>query len=151
MELQLHLMLCDHAAAIGPRLYINGGGWDVRSPMPQPWALALEVKVPWHDNNRSFPYVLELLDADGQPVEVDTPKGKQPIKTDGNITLTARPGLKPGSQIVGVAAALLLPIPLPPDAQYEWKLTLDGHTRDEWRVAFSTSAMPAGFAAAAAG
>jgi hypothetical protein len=46
--------------------------------------------------------------------------------------------LKPGSQITGLSAAILPPIAPPAKEQFEWKLTLDGQTRDEWRVAFAT-------------
>lgn len=56
----------------------------------------------------------------------------------------APPILKPGSMIVGLGAAILPPIPLPAGEQFEWRLTLDRHTRDEWRVAFATAEQPRG-------
>jgi hypothetical protein len=139
MELQAHLSLADHATAVGGKLYVNGGNWNLRPPGPMPWALTLEVKVPWHDNNRSFPFRLDLLDADGRPFEVDTPQGKRALFVGGEMRATAGPGLKPGSQIVGLAAIVLPPIALPASEQFEWKLSIDDATRDEWRVAFATS------------
>lgn len=142
VEIHAHLMLADHAAAVGGKLYINGGGWDVRPAAPVPWALALEIKVPWTDNNRTFPFEIELLDADEAPFTVDTPDGPMAVKAGGEMKLTAGPGLKPGSQIVGLAAALLGPLELPAGQQFVWKLTVDGHTRDEWRVTFATVAVP---------
>lgn len=134
-----HLSLADHAASINNRLYINGGGWNVRPPFPVPWAITVELRVPWHDNNRSFPFVLELLDADGQPIELETPNGLEPVAINTEVRLTAGPGLPPGSQIVGVGAFLLQPIPLAPGQLFEWRLSIDGATRDEWRVSFATT------------
>ena len=142
MDLFAHLSLADHAAAVGGRLYVNGGGWTARPPHPVPWALTIEIKVPWHDNNRKMKFRLELLDGDGRPFELETGEGMKPLALDGDVTLTARPGLKPGSQITGLSAAILPPIELPASEQFEWKLTLDGQTRDEWRVAFATGPQP---------
>jgi len=33
-------------------------------------------------------------------------------------------------------------MPLPPGEQFEWRMTLDGHSKDEWRVTFSTHDQP---------
>jgi hypothetical protein len=142
LDPQAHISLADHAAAVAGKLYVNGGGWIMRSPLPIPWALTLEVKVGWHDNNRKMPFKLELLDADGDPVEVPTPQGPQPLMVEGEMKLTASPMSKPGSTIVGVNAAILPPIPLPPGEQFEWRLTLDCRTKDEWRTSFATHEMP---------
>ena len=94
MELQAHLSLADHAVAVGGKLYVNGGSWNLRPPGPMPWALTLEVKVPWHDNNRTFAFRLDLLDGDGRPFEVETPQGNRALFAGGEMRATAGPGLK---------------------------------------------------------
>jgi hypothetical protein len=30
------------------------------------------------------------------------------------------------------------PLPLPPGGRYEWRLTIDGETSEDWRLPFST-------------
>jgi hypothetical protein len=147
VELFAHLMLADHVAVAGGKFYISGGGWTVRPAQPIQWALALEMRVPWHDNNRRFRFALDLVDADGQPVSNDTPAGSEPVRGEGEFTATAGPGLKPGSELIGLVPMNLPPLPLPPGQQFEWKLTIDGQTREEWRVGFMTYAQPAALAA----
>jgi hypothetical protein len=142
LNLFAHMTLCDHAATPGGRLYVTGGGMRLRAPTSQLWALALEVRVPWSDNNRKFPFRIDLFDTDGEPFMVDTPNGPQALHAGGERRLTAGPGLKPGSDISAVVAAVLPPVALPPGQQFEWKLTLDSETRDEWRVAFATAEAP---------
>ena len=95
LNLLAHMTLCDHAATPGGRLYVSGGGMRLRAPTSQPWALALEVRVPWSDNNRKFPFRIDLFDTDGEPFMVDTPNGPQPLHAGGERRLTAGPGLKP--------------------------------------------------------
>jgi hypothetical protein len=46
--------------------------------------------------------------------------------------------VKPGSQLVGVAAVVLPPLALPAEQIFEWKLWVDDATRDDWRVTFVT-------------
>lgn len=73
------MMLADHAAAADGKLYINGGGWSIIGPAPTPGAIALSVKVPWDEREHMHEMLIELLDADGQPVLVPTPLGVQPF------------------------------------------------------------------------
>jgi hypothetical protein len=143
LELQAHLMLADYATVANGKFYISGGCWAIRSPQPMQWALALEVRVPWHDNSRKFRFELDLVDADGQPVTIDGPEGPKPLRGEGEIQVTAGPGVKPGSEIAGLAPMNLPPIALPAGQQFEWRLTIEGQTREDWRVTFATAALPA--------
>jgi hypothetical protein len=63
MDIQAHISLADHAAFVGGKFYVNGGGWNNRPPVPVPWSLILEVRVPWHDNNRKM---CRLAEPDGR-------------------------------------------------------------------------------------
>jgi hypothetical protein len=138
MELSAHVQLADHAVVADGKLFVNGGSWTTRPPDPIPWALALEIKVPWTDNNRTMNFKIELLDADGHPFEVPTPDGEAPLFIVGELRVSAGPLVKPGSQLVGVAAVVLPPLALPPEQIFEWKLWVDDATRDDWRVTFVT-------------
>jgi hypothetical protein len=142
VDLYAHLSLADHAVVAGGKLYVNGGGWTWRSPNPIPWAIVLELRVPWNDNNRRFKFRLDLVDGDGQAVDVETPSGSQPLLIEGEGAATAGSGLKPGSPIASTVAVLLPPVALPADELFAWKLTVNGKGRDEWRVSFQTAPAP---------
>jgi hypothetical protein len=85
---------------------------------------------------------LELVDADGAPVLVDTPQGEQPVFVESTFEVGRPAGLKPGTPI-DVPIAMNFPaMPIPPGGRYEWRLSVDGRTEDDWRLAFSTRPTP---------
>jgi hypothetical protein len=50
-----------------------------------------------------------------------------------------RPPGTPHGAPIGLPLALnLAPLPLAPAARYEWRFTIDGESREDWRLAFST-------------
>jgi len=63
------LILCDAAQVNGNKLYILGGGWDVITAAGLPTvhraAVALAVRVPWHETNRRHNLELEVVLDDG--------------------------------------------------------------------------------------
>jgi len=132
-------MLADHAQAVGGKLYISGGGWSVTGPDPVAFAIAIDVKVPWHAIEQEHEMRLELLDADGRPVEVETPDGSQPLVFETTFGVAPTPGVKPGTPIDFAFAINVAPQPaIEPGGRYEWRLTIDGETREDWHLAFST-------------
>jgi hypothetical protein len=137
-DLKVTLMLADHAQAVGGKLYISGGGWSLTGPAPSGFAIAIDIKVPWHGINLDHQLRLELLDADGAPVEIETPDGPRPLRLDGTFQATPAPGVKPGTPIDVPLAFNFPPQPIAPGGRYEWRLTVDGETHDDWRLAFST-------------
>jgi hypothetical protein len=141
-DLKVSLMLADHAQAVGGKLYILGGGWSVTGPGPSSFAIVLDVKVPWHGINVDHKLEFDLLDADGRPVEIETPEGPKPLRFEGTFQATPAPGVKPGVPIDAPLAFNLPAYPIPPGGRYEWRLTIDGETRDDWRLAFSTRPQP---------
>jgi hypothetical protein len=46
--------------------------------------------------------------------------------------------VKPGTQIDLPLAFNLPPQPIPPGGRYEWRLTIDDQTHEDWRLVFST-------------
>ena len=132
-------MLADHAQAVGGKLYISGGGWSVTGPEPMPFAIALDVKVPWHSIDEDHALRLELVDADGRPIEVETPEGVEPLVFEAEFRVTPSEGVKPGTPIDFAFAINVNPQPaIEPGGRYEWRLSIDGETREDWHLAFST-------------
>ena len=81
---------------------------------------------------------LELVDSDGQPVLVPSLVGEQPLLLQGEFEVGRPPGVTPGTGL-GVPVGINLgPLPLPPASRFEWRLTIDGQTDENWRQAFST-------------
>jgi hypothetical protein len=136
------LMLADHAQSVGGKLYISGGGWSMTGPEPAPFALVLDVKVPWHAVDQNHTFKLELLDADGGPVAVETPEGPRPLSVEGGFEASPGDDIPPGMPVDAQVAFNFGPQQLTPGERYEWRLSIDGETREDWYVAFSTRAQP---------
>ena len=69
------LILADHAEAINGKVYLMGGGWDIRQirDFSQPVSIyvAMAVLVPWSATNQRHHFRLRIEDADGhQLVEI---------------------------------------------------------------------------------
>jgi hypothetical protein len=131
------MLLADSAQAVAGKLFILGGGWSLIGPDPTPMALAVKIEVPWDQTNQTHAFRLELLDSDGNPV-VAPGEGAEPVFVEGNFEVGRPAGIKPGTPIDFPFAVNLGPIPLEPDTRYAWRLSIDGDSQDEWRVAFST-------------
>lgn len=88
-----YTLLADAADAVGGKLYILGGGWDLLliPNLPgraiKPFAVALGITVPYSHTNRKFALTVELVDADGGQigdlVRVDLEAGRPPGLTPG--------------------------------------------------------------------
>jgi Family of unknown function (DUF6941) len=131
------MLLADAAQAIENKLYILGGGWSVTGPEPSPSALAIALKVPWDAAGERHELRLELVDADGRPVQTSGP-GSPPVALESQFEVGRPPGLRPGTPIDLALALNLGPMALPPGGRYEWRLTIDGHAESHWHAAFST-------------
>ena len=138
MPFQVTLLLADAAQAIDNKLYILGGGWSVTGPGPMPSAIALHVKVPWDQANLKHRMRLELVDADGHPVEVPGEGGPEPLRIENEFEVGRPAGLAPGTPIDVSLAINLSPLPLEPGSRYEWRLEIDDQTQEGWHAAFST-------------
>jgi hypothetical protein len=137
--LKVTMLLCDHADVANGKLYINGGGWTITGPAPRPAAIALDIKVPWDEREDKHEFVLDLLDTDGQPVLGPTPQqGLQPIRAEVEFQLHGPFDVKPGVPLDAPLAIPLPPIPLAPGSRFEWRLTVNRHTEEDWTLPFST-------------
>jgi len=136
--MKVTMMLADAAQVADGKLYIMGGGWNVTGPMAVPFAIALMVEVPWHLTNRPHAFTMEVIDLDGNAVSVDTPNGQEPVRFEGNFEVGRPPGVRSGSLLPFMAAINSGPIPWPCGSHFEWRLTIDGQTHEDWRLAFGT-------------
>lgn len=135
------LLLADYATVSDGKLSIVGGGWSVTGPEPVPFGIALLIQVPWDQANQRHTLRLELLDADGAPVAFPDEDGvEQPVVffDDVEFEVGRPPGLKPGTPLDFPLAVNSGPLPIPSGGRYEWRLSIDGQSRDDWRLAFTT-------------
>ncbi len=140
--MKVNLLLADHADAVGGKLYINGGGWNVTGPQPVPSAIAMLIEVPWDQTNTKHQVLLELLDVDGNAVDITPGDEPEPVKIVSFLEVGRPPGVKPGTPLAVPFAVNLGPIPLEGAAQYVWRLSIDGHSEDDWNLTFSTRPNP---------
>jgi len=134
------MMLADSAQEVGGKLYILGGGWSITGPDPVPMAIALKLEVPWDRTNEQHSLLLELLDDDGNPFMVEGPEehGRVPLQVTGEFEAGRPPGIKPGTPIDSALAVNFGPLPLEPGRRYQWRLSIDGETDEDWTLGFST-------------
>ena len=97
-------------------------------------AIALKIDVPWDQANTRHVWRLELVDADGQPVELEEAGA---VRVESEFELGRPAGVKPGTSLDFVLAMNVPPLPLEPGTQYAWTLTIDGETEADWRLPFS--------------
>ena len=148
--LQATIFLADFAQVTPDgKMTAVGMGWTVTGPKPIPHAVGVFVQVPWDETNTKHHIILELLDADGQPVIADTPdRGEVPIRAEGELIAGRSPDVRPGTAIDVPFAFNQVGLPVEAGGWYVWRLSLDGESRDEWRRPFSVRQFPPGQLAA---
>lgn len=135
------MLLADYAVVSDGKLTIVGGGWSQTGPEPAAFGIGLLIQVPWDQSNTLHSFSVELLDADGSPVSFDDEDGEsdQVVAFGGEFEVGRPPGLKPGTPLDFPVAVNSTPLPLSP-GRYEWRLTIDNETRDDWRMPFTVRA-----------
>lgn len=133
------MLLCDAVQVAEGKLYVLGGGWSMTGPDPTPSAVAIKVEVDVTETDVTHHWELWLEDADGRPVMVPTPDGDRPVEVRGDFQV-GRPSsdVPEGSPVDLPLAVNFGPIPLPPGGRYIWRMSIDGNTEADWRLAFST-------------
>jgi hypothetical protein len=137
--LKVTMMLADAAQVAGDKLYILGGGWSITGPDPVPMAIALKLEVPWDRTNEQHSLLLELLDEDGNAVMVPGPEehGDVPLQVTADFEAGRPPGIKPGTPIDSALAVNFGPLPLEAGRRYQWRLSINGETDEDWTLGFS--------------
>src|SRR5215218_9245082 len=136
--MKVTLLLADHAEVAEGKLFINGGGWTVTGPDPIPFGIAMYIEVPGTGQTRSTRFSSNSWTRDGQPVTVETDDGVQPITGSGEFEVTRPLGIKAGTPLPIPMALNFAPLPIPPGGRFEWRLSINGETEEDWRLSFST-------------
>jgi hypothetical protein len=133
------MLLADYAVVSDGKLTIVGGGWSQTGPEPASFGIALLIQVPWDQANTLHSFTVELLDADGAHVVLETEEDDdddQAVAFGGEFEVGRPPGLKPGTPLDFPVAMNSTPLPLEP-GRYEWRLTIDDQARQDWSVPFT--------------
>lgn len=132
--MRVTLLLADAAQLVDGKLYLLGGGWQVRRPVPIPWAIVVKIEVPWDQTNMRHSLRLELVDEDGHSV-----RAGNPIVFHGEFEVGRPPGTKPGAWQDAWFVLNLPPLPLPPNQRFVWRCYVNERAEDGWQVAFHTA------------
>jgi hypothetical protein len=109
--MKVTLLLADSAQAVNGKLYVLGGGWSICGPDPTPMAIAIKIEVPWDRTNIKYPILVELVDADGQPVSLPGEGGVEaPLRIEGEIEVGRPVGVKAGTPLDAVIAINIGPV-----------------------------------------
>lgn len=135
--LEATLFLADSAQVSDGKLYALGIGWTLTSsPLSAPSAVGMILRVPWSETNRKIRWSLDLLDADGKAVQLQTAPGTlSPIHMENELEVGRPAGIKHGSSINVPFAVNVGPMPLPPDTTFVWVLKVEDQS---WHVSFAT-------------
>jgi len=136
--MQVTLVLADYAVVADGKLNVMGAGWNITGPAPSPFAIAGIIQVPWNETNTNHTFRFELVDLDGNAVNVETPEGEQPFFIEGGFQVGRPPGVRPGSAIPFHFAVNSGPAPLDPGGHFVWQLAINGQAHEDWRLPFST-------------
>lgn len=138
-----------------------GAGWAVTQLGPHgqtpDQAVAVFIEAPWDRCNRPMQFRMELLNQDGDAVELPTgppPAPTAPLVIDASITVTPPPTSPNGTPgTAAFFANLVGGLPLAAGQRYTWRVTLDDETEDGWQAGFfvARQQQPARFGPAAPG
>lgn len=138
------LLLCDYAVVAEGKLFVSGGGWSIIGPNVKGY-IALLIAVPWDRANRRVHFELALLNEDGDAVT-----GPDLVGNEVPVTLSAQLEVgRPAGLLRGVSLDVPLAIEMPPmvlaaGKRFEWILTIDGESKEDWRLPFMVRPLPAG-------
>jgi hypothetical protein len=139
-EVKATMLLADYAVVSDGKLTIVGGGWSQTGPEPSSFGIGLLIQVPWDQANTMHAFSVELVDSDGAEVILQTAEeDEQPVAFGGEFEVGRPPGLKPGTPLDFPVAVNSTPLPLEP-GRYEWRLTIDGKSREDWTLPFTVRA-----------
>ena len=139
IDLRLTMLLADYVQVAEGKLFISGAGWTFLIPGVGPMAIAILAEVPWDRANHNYSFEVRLYDEDDRPALA--PDGN-PVHISGGFETGRPPGHPKGAPLAVPLAINVPPFPLDAGKRWEWRVSVDGETRDDWRLAFNTVAEP---------
>lgn len=138
--MQAFVLLADSAQQDpAGKVHALGLGWSTTITPTPPSAVVVILKVPWAQTNQKHRLRLQLLDADGQPVNIGQDAQGQPVPmlVEGEFEVGRPAGIPAGmaldqSLAINIGAGL----PLQAGQMFEWRLEINGHHEDEWSARF---------------
>jgi hypothetical protein len=119
------------------KLHALGLGWSVTTTPTPPAAVAVLMKVPWHQTNTRHQLLLRLVDADGRPAPPPTESSPGPLVIEAEFEVGRPAGLPEGMAIDQSFTVVLGPgLPLDAGEVYEWRLDIDGQHEEGWSARF---------------
>jgi hypothetical protein len=121
-----YLVVADAATAENGKHYIHGGGWDtlwgVSYPVTHPaLALAVRVRVPWHDTNQPHRIEFDVVDADQRSIIPDPPGAGS-----GTVIAGRPPALPVGDDQVMPLTFTFVNLTFPAPGDYAVVVRIDG-------------------------
>ena len=138
-QMKVTMYLCDYATVTPDgKVTSVGAFWTQIGPGPVMFWIAGGVEVPWNSTNTQHQFRFDCVDLDGNGVMIDTPEGEQPLFAEGGFNVGRPVELRPGSSVTLPIAIPIGPVELPAGSHLEWRLSVDGETREDWRLPFQT-------------
>ena len=128
------MLLADYAVVSDGKLTIVGGGWSQTGPEPASFGIGLLIQVPWDQaNTRAHLHGRAPRRGRRRGRARDDEDDEQPVAFGGEFEVGRPPGLKPGTPLDFPVAVNSTPLPLEP-GRYEWRLTIDGKSQEDWTL-----------------
>jgi hypothetical protein len=135
------LLLGDHARAAEGKLDVLGAGWTVTGPDPSSFGIGILMEARPGEFGHEHELLLELVDEDGRLVPI--PDGDEPmLRVQFQAQIVPPPGHPAPLPVVLPVAFNAANMPLPAGRKLEFRLWLDGETKESWRLPFSTRESP---------
>ena len=119
------LILADSAQVVANKLYLLGGGWDkltINKDIPQQFAIAVSIKVPWEETNRRHIFEIEILSEDQ-----NTEEAKSIAKMNGQFEV-GRPAGIPAGRDQRIQLAINMGLKIEGTGTHKVVVSVDGKT-----------------------
>jgi hypothetical protein len=138
-DFRMTAMLCDAVHVSAGKFYILGGGWNQLPAQQTPTAIAIVLSIPWGEANKQHVLEAHLVDENGIPFSVKGAAATdEPFVMRVNFESGRPPGTRPGTPL-GMNVGLAVPPLAYSVGRYEWRFTINGQARDEWRLPFQVN------------
>jgi hypothetical protein len=145
MPFEADILTAQSTFAYGSSTSALAIGWQVRPPHPLPWSLLIILRASRDLIGTKHRFQVGLEREDGSVVDLDDEAGtamstevaEEAAEISQEFEISGREDLR--SPVVLSYGFNLLPVPLPPEREYRFRLWIDDETRDHWTAHFRTS------------